>query len=134
VLGLYSVDLRSRFASPTLANIRKPQFAASIHSPSHHHFHTPNPNPKPNPPTPQPHSISDQPPLRPQEASAPPPSATATATAPTADEREWLLADKQQQLVEELFDVPREELVLVLEQAGQAVDPLESKVRLHSLL
>jgi hypothetical protein len=58
-----------------------------------------------------------------------PPAAAAAGAAVGADEREWLLADKQQQLVEELLEVPREELALVLEQAGQAVDALETQVR-----
>ncbi|KIY93260.1 hypothetical protein MNEG_14702 [Monoraphidium neglectum] len=56
-------------------------------------------------------------------------AAAAGGGALPTSEREWLLADRQQQLVPELLEVAREELVSVLQQAGQTVEPLETQAR-----
>ncbi|GBF99894.1 hypothetical protein Rsub_12690 [Raphidocelis subcapitata] len=76
------------------------------------------------------------PPPRPATPGAAPRGAAAAAAPPPppaglpAGEREWLLADRQQQLLDELMDVPREELAAALEQAGEEVDPLETQEEL----
>ncbi|KAI8466050.1 MAG: hypothetical protein J3K34DRAFT_485526, partial [Monoraphidium minutum] len=63
-------------------------------------------------------NLEDEDAAAPGGAAAPPPPLPAS-------EREWLLADRQQQLVDELLEVAREELVSLLEQAGEEVDPQE---------
>ena len=48
----------------------------------------------------------------------------------SAEEREYLIADKQQEFLEQLsLEVSREELVKLLEEAGETVDPEDTTVR-----